>query len=470
MNGSLTISLINPKYFKSIYGIALASPVSLEISWNKISASKSIETTVKTASYTFLITFGISTWVTLLTGSSMELMWSMANTLQIIYFLGLMNLYFPPHTLIIFSYLGYSNFQNPVMSFINQIMFGDSFYPNNPINNNFQELGFDSNNFVSNASDTIPAIILTIFGLLLVILLCLLMRNVNNCISRYFKKLEISMRYSSISRFGIELWLSITVISMIAVLNNDLQTLPDIVSFWMAWVALAVLTYLMIYMFIYSYFNREYIEKYPDFNERHSLIFLEFKREKTDQLFFYPYFMLRRIFISYVFVGIKDKPLVQCFCLSISSILFAKYVIKARPYTSWVNNILTVFNEVMFSWIWLTLFWFLSPDDTKALNTYGYLIDSLFIMFFIFNWSIAFPLKIYVFYIWIKEKWTKKPVENSTSNVVTLYKSNNKHTLASKRLETFRSQIADSSQVSKKHAEITIERYVPSRRFDPRYF
>ena len=106
-------------------------------------------------------------------------------------------------------------------------MFGNSFFPNNPINSNFQDLGFEPNNFVSNASDTIPLVIFTIFLLLAVGLLCALLRKSNNCISRYIRKVEKSMRYSSISRFGVELWLNLMVISLIAMLNNHFSNASD---------------------------------------------------------------------------------------------------------------------------------------------------------------------------------------------------------------------------------------------------
>ena len=263
-------------------------------------------------------------------------------------------------------------------------MFGSSFFPDNPLNNNFQDLGFDSNNFVSNASDTIPLVILTMLWFLGVLLLYFALRDKNNCISRYITKMETSMRYSSISRFGVELWLSLMVISLIALLNNDLKNVIDIISFTMGLIAHLAFVYLMVYLFVYSYYFFEDIVIYPDHHERHSLMFLEFKRERVEQFFFYPFFMLRRIFIAYVFVGIKDRPLVQCVCLSLSAIIMAIYCIRIRPYESKVWNLLTCFNEVMLSCISLTLFMFLSSDNPEALNSYGYLTDSLLISFFCF--------------------------------------------------------------------------------------
>ena len=118
MDGILKISIIDTRYYKNIYGIAIASPISLEVSLNKISPPESATAAAKSAGYTFLITFGVSIWATVLSGSSMELMWSMSNTLQIIYFLGLMSLYYPPHTLVVFNYIAYSNFQNPIFSYV----------------------------------------------------------------------------------------------------------------------------------------------------------------------------------------------------------------------------------------------------------------------------------------------------------------------------------------------------------------
>ena len=118
MNEVLKISLTDIIYYKNIYGIAMASPVSFEVSLNKIYPPASITAAAESVGYAFLITFGVSVWASILSGSSMELMWSMSNTLQIIYFLGLMSLYYPPHTLVVFNYIAYSNFQNPIFSYV----------------------------------------------------------------------------------------------------------------------------------------------------------------------------------------------------------------------------------------------------------------------------------------------------------------------------------------------------------------
>ena len=81
---------------------------------------------------------------------------------------------------------------------------------------------------------------------------------------------------------------------------------------------------------------------------------------------------------------------------------------------------------------------FLSSDNPEALNSYGYLTDSLLISFFVFNWSIVFPIKIYDILHWIKEKCSKKKDEGNTSNVRTLYKSKTKDAFVHKQIETQR--------------------------------
>lgn len=165
MNEVLTITLVDTTAFTNTNGILLSSPISLQIPLNKVAAAASVEGAGQSSSYMFLGTFAISIAAGVLAGGSMEMMWSMANTLQIIYFLGLLALYYPPHTLTVFKYIAYANFENPLFGYASQLLFGNSFFIDNPINDSFDDLGFGSTNFVANASDTIPAILLMLCGL-----------------------------------------------------------------------------------------------------------------------------------------------------------------------------------------------------------------------------------------------------------------------------------------------------------------
>ena len=82
----IQLELINVNGFKSSHNIPMKNPQILKFTCNSLEASSSSQSSGAGASYTFAITIALSLCVSILTGGSMELMWSLANTLQIIFF------------------------------------------------------------------------------------------------------------------------------------------------------------------------------------------------------------------------------------------------------------------------------------------------------------------------------------------------------------------------------------------------
>ena len=112
------LQLINVLAFKSEYDISMEASKVLEYTVNALSSSSSVQSGGSGASYTFIFVMLISLGVSLFTGGSVELMWSLANTLQIIFFFGYFNLYYTPELLTVFSYMKFSNFDNPIFEYI----------------------------------------------------------------------------------------------------------------------------------------------------------------------------------------------------------------------------------------------------------------------------------------------------------------------------------------------------------------
>ena len=81
----LTLTLKDGSAFKSQNLIPISSPLDLEYTFEAIEVSEGVKAIAAGMSYTFIFTFLLSMIVSFLTGSSMELMWSLANTLQIIF-------------------------------------------------------------------------------------------------------------------------------------------------------------------------------------------------------------------------------------------------------------------------------------------------------------------------------------------------------------------------------------------------
>ena len=81
----LSVRFINVKAFKSAKQIPMTSVQEYWYTFDEVEPSEQTEKTGKSTSYTFIATICVSVGISLLTGGSMELMWSLANTLQIVY-------------------------------------------------------------------------------------------------------------------------------------------------------------------------------------------------------------------------------------------------------------------------------------------------------------------------------------------------------------------------------------------------
>ena len=93
---TILLQLITVTKFKSEHQISMISPKQFTYTVSAFSASDSTQNGGSSASYMFILTMLLSLGISILTGGSMELMWSLANTLQILFYFGMLSLYFPP--------------------------------------------------------------------------------------------------------------------------------------------------------------------------------------------------------------------------------------------------------------------------------------------------------------------------------------------------------------------------------------
>ena len=119
-----SLTLIKIDSFKSEHLIPILSSKVFSFTLPKTEPSKSIQSSGAGASYTFVITILVSIGVSLLTGGSMELMWGLTNTLQILFYYGMLNLAFSSDLQAVFSFMKYSNFYNPISDFLKEKMIG----------------------------------------------------------------------------------------------------------------------------------------------------------------------------------------------------------------------------------------------------------------------------------------------------------------------------------------------------------
>lgn len=164
-NEALILTITDLSAFTSNKSISLITESQFIFTFELVQASESAEAASSSASYMLVATFGVSVISSVLTGGSMELMWSLANTLQIVFMLGLLNLYYPANLLVAFRYMGYSNFENPVTKLLSNVVLGMFSFVPNPVGTSFDSMGFGSTNVITNSLDKL----FMLFGFIFVV-------------------------------------------------------------------------------------------------------------------------------------------------------------------------------------------------------------------------------------------------------------------------------------------------------------
>ena len=171
---TLTLYLLNVEAFKSEHLIPMQSPLSFSFSFGVADPSAGAESGGKGASYTFVFTILLSVGVSLFTGGSMELMWSLANTLQLLFFFALLHLYYSSDLKTVFGYMRYSNFENPLTAYLVDGLKKGFALLESPVDAQFADLGFSSTNILLNSFDKLLIILLLLsVGITLAVLVYL---------------------------------------------------------------------------------------------------------------------------------------------------------------------------------------------------------------------------------------------------------------------------------------------------------
>jgi len=147
------MKIANVKAIMSQHQIPISSPEEYFYDLSVIESSAAAESANTGAAATLVSSMVISFGIALLTGGSIELMWSMMNTLQVLYYFGLMDVYFSPDLKQVLDFMSYSNFKIPfrekVDEFIGSILNIDL----QPVNDKFDNMGFPAKNVIINSID-----------------------------------------------------------------------------------------------------------------------------------------------------------------------------------------------------------------------------------------------------------------------------------------------------------------------------
>lgn len=159
--------------------------------------------------YTMIITAGFNAVTTFLSSGSLEILWTMMNTLQLMDYIPALNLNYPPNLISTFGYLNIANGNTQTtQDYYNWAMNinSDTWINDGSVNDNFASQGLSSLYFFNNSENQI--IILNIFILAWPVIL--FFKNVmGKCfaVKRFFKGFETGMFFNGLIRFYLECFL-----------------------------------------------------------------------------------------------------------------------------------------------------------------------------------------------------------------------------------------------------------------------
>ena len=160
---TLKIRFINSKVFRGVYGGWVKPQELTTLLLNSLASSA--ESAKSISSYTeYMILSGIIVAFLLLyiCGNSIEMIWSLVNTLQVITFLPLMTEYYPGHVKIMFEILEFVNIDFEFLSNMFASLLNIDDITANSYNSRFLENGIDSPLFLHNSASLIMTFLLTV--------------------------------------------------------------------------------------------------------------------------------------------------------------------------------------------------------------------------------------------------------------------------------------------------------------------
>ena len=121
LNEKINLELKNIKKFKSLYEISLLSSFQHIFNIQDLPPDELSYELSDGILFLILSLVLFNFFVVILTNGSIELMWSLANTLQIIYYYISLDLNFTPELKIMFIVMKYSHFENPVFKYMRDL-------------------------------------------------------------------------------------------------------------------------------------------------------------------------------------------------------------------------------------------------------------------------------------------------------------------------------------------------------------
>ena len=326
----LKVKFINNKVFRGPNGGCI-KPNSLNATMPNSLAS-SLETASSASSLLkYIIMVGILLIIggLLLIGSSLEFIWSLINTLQLVSYLPLMVPNYPQHVQKMFELLGFTNLDIEIISNLvkNALKLNNIITPS--LNPRFSDNGIANSLFLSNCSSILFSLFLSILTLLICTSLYSLLWwsklkiKISNVLSSYF--------FNNFLRFFTEGYLEIYFGALLNVIAYDFESPVKKASFAVSCIVLVLFVLFPFMTAALIYDKRKQIrDKHPIYLKRFGTMYSNFKLKGSwFWIQYYPIFLLRRfIFVNFIIIAV-NYPEFQCNSFILFSVLVSFMLIKA---------------------------------------------------------------------------------------------------------------------------------------------
>ena len=311
-NEKVTVSFVNYKKFRSSRGGWLTLlQLSATLNSNMVTSTEAVNSMSGFAQYTAYTGIVVTVVLVIVGGGSLEMIWALLNTMQIISYLPLMTEYFPNHVRIMFQLLKFANMNFDILKQLFQIMIWINIYSSVPYNDIFSQNGIDSWLIVDNWGSVLMTMIayfcLFIVAVIFYKLPCFgLVRRIGNYIVSLFL-------FNFVLRFMTEGYIELTFGSTLNLFAFKFSSTVEVVS-----LVLSGLLAVVLFLFPFMSFVMIY-DKRRDIANEHELYLKRFgtmyENLKTDKgweyLEFYPLFLLRRLIFVWLLIMLEGYSEIQ---------------------------------------------------------------------------------------------------------------------------------------------------------------
>ena len=318
----ITIKFINYKTFRVPRGGCLTlGELSTTLNSNLISSTNVASSLSWFAKYTAYFGIVVTIVLIIVGGGSMEMLWALLNTMQIISYLPLLTKYFPQHVRIMFLILKFSNLNFEFLSQIFMKMINLNMTIAVPYNSVLSKNGIDSSLILSNwASILFTLIIYVLLFALAVILNYLWWFSIIKRICTFVINMFL-LNY--ILRFITEGYLEVCFGSILNLFAFEHSTTLEIISLIISFIFATIYILFPFFWFVLIYDNRkELADENELYIKRFGTMYEELINNKGwEYLQFYPVFLTRRLVFVILLLAFQQYSEIQCHIFTTSSLI-----------------------------------------------------------------------------------------------------------------------------------------------------